>query len=885
MAHTGALFPKAEVEYAKSGRSRCTHKPCSEMIEKGELRVGTPVTMPGADTPSFKWRHICCFTARQIDNARSIDNIHGLDEMRPADRLLVKRMMGKELVGDLSLRQCDKGTSAGSPKPPPKKAPRLPKAKAATPSTHDDSEEDGSGEDDSFAPAVTWEVKLEGGFTPLDGAVMKKLEAAYQGDQETLDLKVGDWMYRFDLEAMTQTNVKSNRARPLRRILGPAPSSPKPSAPAMKPAAASPKPVHKDPALWEWKNDSGSFVEFDSSDAAVLEGAYQKVGAGTFKTDMRGQSYLFDFKDWQQLNIATSKKRAIRRRGGLKRPLEDSPASPTKAEAIASPKPRAPLVTSSPADDDDDDEEEEEEKKKPSLKAHAAPPLAKPTKVVAHEKSTGSGATSSKVIKKGRGVVDEYSGLVDLGHIYQKGEDVWMATLNQTNIGLNNNKFYILQLIEADKGGKWWLWTRWGRVGVVGQSKAEPFSNLGGAMAAFGKKFREKTSNSWDDREHFVKHPGKYHLMLMDYGDDDDRKPAKKAKAKGDMPASTLPPRIVSLIELISDTEMMSKAMQELDIDTKKMPLGKVQKKQIKSALEVVAKIADELLKATPSRSTLVDLSSQFYTIIPHDFGMSTPPVLDSLKDVKVKMELLDTLADLEVASRLLDSSGDQEENMVDATYKSLHAAMKPVDKGSDTWKTLCTGVANTHGPTHKAYRLEVMDILEIQREGELERFQDSIPNHELLWHGSRLSNMMGILLQGLRIAPPEAPMTGYMFGKGVYFADIVTKSANYCHASPTNDTGLVLLCEVALGHEHPLQKALHLAKPPSGCQSVKGMGKMAPSPSGDKLLHGATFHLGDPVPQKLPGPSELLYNEYVVYDVTQVRIRYVLKLKFHFTG
>ena len=32
-----------------------------------------------------------------------------------------------------------------------------------------------------------------------------------------------------------------------------------------------------------------------------------------------------------------------------------------------------------------------------------------------------------------------------------------------------------------------------------------------------------------------------------------------------------------------------------------------------------------------------------------------------------------------------------------------------------------------------------------------------------LLWHGSRLSNYAGILAQGLRVAPPEAPVTGYM--------------------------------------------------------------------------------------------------------------------------
>jgi len=70
-----------------------------------------------------------------------------------------------------------------------------------------------------------------------------------------------------------------------------------------------------------------------------------------------------------------------------------------------------------------------------------------------------------------------------------------------------------------------------------------------------------------------------------------------------------------------------------------------------------------------------------------------------------------------------------------------------------------------------------------------------------LLWHGSRLTNFVGILSQGLRIAPPEAPSTGYMFGKGVYFADMVSKSANYCYASTQNNISCMLLCEVALGN------------------------------------------------------------------------------------
>ena len=81
-----------------------------------------------------------------------------------------------------------------------------------------------------------------------------------------------------------------------------------------------------------------------------------------------------------------------------------------------------------------------------------------------------------------------------------------------------------------------------------------------------------------------------------------------------------------------------------------------------------------------------------------------------------------------------------------------------------------------------------------------------------LLWHGSRLTNYVGILSQGLRIAPPEAPVTGYMFGKGVYFADMVSKSAQYCFTTRENNTGLMLLCDVALGECNDLYSSDYYA-------------------------------------------------------------------------
>ena len=68
------------------------------------------------------------------------------------------------------------------------------------------------------------------------------------------------------------------------------------------------------------------------------------------------------------------------------------------------------------------------------------------------------------------------------------------------------------------------------------------------------------------------------------------------------------------------------------------------------------------------------------------------------------------------------------------------------------------------------------------------------------------------------------------MFGKGVYFADCVSKSAQYCCTDKKNNVGLLLLEEVALGKTNDLSKHKYDAhKLPKGLSSTKGLGSTAP--------------------------------------------------------
>lgn len=69
-----------------------------------------------------------------------------------------------------------------------------------------------------------------------------------------------------------------------------------------------------------------------------------------------------------------------------------------------------------------------------------------------------------------------------------------------------------------------------------------------------------------------------------------------------------------------------------------------------------------------------------------------------------------------------------------------------------------------------------------------------------ILWHGSKLENFMGILAEGLKIAPPTAQITGHAFGLGIYLADTFEKSWSYTSNS-SNKYAYMLLCEAALGN------------------------------------------------------------------------------------
>ncbi len=299
----------------------------------------------------------------------------------------------------------------------------------------------------------------------------------------------------------------------------------------------------------------------------------------------------------------------------------------------------------------------------------------------------------------------------------------------------------------------------------------------------------------------------------------------------------TLAEPVQKLVQLIFNQQYFAATMTELKYDANKLPLGKLSKTTISRGFQALKDLAalfdDSTLASTAYHTTLgsavESLSNIYYTFIPHAFGRARPPVIRDYVALKKEIELLESLSDMKDAELIMKTDRARTDTMhpLDKQYRGLGMKeMAPLDPDSAEYTELVDYLVGTRGATHLATNYTVEAIFRIEREGEHKRFCDSTfagppQDRRLLWHGSRATNYGGILSQGLRIAPPEAPVSGYMFGKGIYLADMSSKSANYCYSNMSGNTGLLLLCEAELGD--PMQELVYASY--SAAEHAEAMG------------------------------------------------------------
>jgi predicted DNA-binding WGR domain protein len=489
------------------------------------------------------------------------------------------------------------------------------------------------------------------------------------------------------------------------------------------------------------------------------------------------------------------------------------------------------------------------------------------------------------------------------GTLVYEGDDIYFCTLNQTDIKNNNNKYYIMQLIEDDS--KYYHLIRYGRIGEIRDSSETEYLSKAHAISAFEKQFKLKTKNNWSMKNKFVKHDGKYFLTEFSYEDElkkvMNEVETKKIKTTSIKKESSLELRVQFLLELMSNKKMMQESLVQMEIDTKKMPLGKIKQSQLEMAKKILSTIrplVEEYVKKTKDNTNndsiglklyedIVDMSSQYYTLVPYSCGRRKPPIIcDDDKLAKLD-EIIDELMNIAITTKIIEQSEKSEINELDIVYKEINTVIKPLEMGEREWNLINAFVTNTHAPTHR-FNLKVMDLYKIERSGEKTIYESKyghLGNKQILVHGSRMANWVSILKNGLMLDPSKlgVVVTGKMFGYGIYFANSISKSAQYCGATEKKQKICLALAEVALGNESKRKTSDYTISKKSlekeKCDSCWGMGQKTPSSFED--IDGASIATGTLVNSKISGAS-LLYDEKIVYDANQFYLKYLMVLEMN---
>lgn len=616
----------------------------------------------------------------------------------------------------------------------------------------------------------------------------------------------------------------------------------------------------------------------------------------------------------------------------------DVPAVKSKSKAKGKAKSKAKIIKDEPSSASEESQSEDDvvpkakAKGKGKAKSKAGDASKSTNGNDANKPATQPAVVDSKVAdlkseivsgKKRNRKVDEYVPNSDKCVVHE-GYD---ATLSQTDIGNNNNKYFILQVVKNLTTNLYHSFFRWGRVGHKGTVS---FSNgtlyFEFAEKQFHSKFFDKTNNGWMGNPEetfplFKRYNGKYELILTSYEaeDEDDAKNEEKLaelkekrkkmaeEAKELCAKVKMDDRLKSFVAFISNTTSATDAtLKHFKYDASKVPLGRLAKDTIIKAFKVlqdiesaIAETSNSIKKWSPPNDSISlhdarsskahafeALSNKFYSFIPHDFGFGrsqiSQAIIDDLEKVKQKTEMLEALSELKVQAEIMDLDVNvelSETELLIKNYVSLGLTISPVEKESKLFTQLDNFYVKSC--VHKMSKYKVIDIFEVSRPSDqafIDTYEnDPSANRHLMWHGSRITNWMGILKQGLRIAPPEAPVTGYMFGKGVYFADRSSKSANYLCTYLSDGKGVISLCEVVLGKVKQLKNADYRADlwAQKGFDSVQGVGTHQPDAKKSSELENGCIVPDGPT---IDFDKEcLMYNEFIVYDIKQIRMRYVM--------
>jgi poly [ADP-ribose] polymerase len=450
------------------------------------------------------------------------------------------------------------------------------------------------------------------------------------------------------------------------------------------------------------------------------------------------------------------------------------------------------------------------------------------------------------------------------------------ATLNKTDLTGGNNKFYQIEAHVSKDGTKFRLFSCYGRVGASGvQEERIPPQNEPSLLEAFESLKAEKTSA----RKGYVEVKMASTKVGSSVGNaqilsDDIKKDKVVSDTKDVKDDVKLHHSVSKLVErLYAEAGQAVKSQLSGTLNsTVENPLGTLTLTQIEDGRHILQEV-QAMLDSKPKlkdsiHPDILQLSNKFYSAIPQEMGLRPKKSDgDAAMDAWLHKMALNNATILDEKEDLLKLLSDVQGMVggfattdIGKKYKEIGCEYEYLENTNPSYQKVEKYMQSSRS-SHHTWKMQVKNVWRVNVRGQTQKHIKTMKetgNVQALFHGSGPQNILGICKSGLLMRPPGVYITGSMFGNGLYFADQSSKSEQYAFGrfgggrGAHGDTFFMFVADVALGTIKKYKDSQsHLTKPPAGYHSVQGE-------KGSYLLH----------------------NEFIVYDIQQHILQYLVEFK-----
>lgn len=433
--------------------------------------------------------------------------------------------------------------------------------------------------------------------------------------------------------------------------------------------------------------------------------------------------------------------------------------------------------------------------------------------------------------------------------------------LHCNNFDGNNNKFYIIE-IQKNSSGEYQLFSNYGRLGKTSileirqhfKGSTDPITNFDDIKdeydAIIKKKERGKTTKGV--KEFYTK----VDVLSPTVGSSNICEAVDVTVSGNESISITADshPEVTRIIEQLKEDNIhniLSKTSLIVTSRGLETDIGIVTESHIDNASSALDELRDHIINKDDEGITTSN--NKYFSLIPKKFAGRLQKS-DMIVDADKLAETYDLLDSLKNALKTMVKPSDDKQSSIDIDIIILEDQPE-WDRLVDLFESR---KHNSHSHLNNWKVKQIYKFNETNgRQNEYDSKLTDLGNEHELFHGSRNTNILSILINGFMIPPATAGhCTGRMFGNGVYSASCSSKALNYStgfwDGSRDNSNAFIFITKFVMGNE---QK----------CKNFKYSG----ADTGYDSVHGLNKDNG----------GSLLNDEYIVYNTGQTLITHLIEL------